>query len=142
MTPWRQLSTRERISLVQYHHLPGISASKIAASIGMGVTRNAVVGIYERNRELKLTHPLGGNVGKCFPAKPRRVAMVAIKKPVVQKPVPIAKPTRPEFRHVDLLDLKSGECKWPAGNGPYTFCGQDAEFRSYCAFHHRLAHSS
>jgi GcrA cell cycle regulator len=145
MTDWTETDTAGRIALVQSHYTPEGSAAKIAASIGMGVTRNAVVGVYNRFPAMKLTHPLGGNIGKVFPAKPRREAMAKI--PVVLPPriatmrIPVsAKIIRPDFRHVDLVDLKSGECKWPAGNSPFTFCGASAD-GSYCRYHARLSYA-
>jgi len=45
-----------------------------------------------------------------------------------------------EPRHVSLLDLQPGECRWPHGEGPFTFCGHaTVKDRSYCAAHAELA---
>lgn len=40
-----------------------------------------------------------------------------------------------------LLDLEKGECKWPYGDGPFTFCGRKASdtYPSYCV-HHAMVH--
>ena len=41
-----------------------------------------------------------------------------------------------EPRHVSLLDLQDGECHWPYGDGPFTFCGCVAvEAKPYCLQH-------
>ena len=43
--------------------------------------------------------------------------------------------------HLTLAELKSGQCRFPYGNGPYSFCGlpvcQDSP---YCAHHHKVCH--
>jgi hypothetical protein len=39
-------------------------------------------------------------------------------------------------RHVSLLDLAPNGCKWPYGDGPFTFCGCNrAEGKPYCYPH-------
>jgi GcrA cell cycle regulator len=41
-----------------------------------------------------------------------------------------------EPRHVSLVDLQSGDCHWPYGDGPFTFCGCAAvEAKPYCPQH-------
>lgn len=41
-------------------------------------------------------------------------------------------------RHVSLLDLERNECRWPYGDGPFTFCGCAAEDgKPYCLPHNR-----
>lgn len=44
-----------------------------------------------------------------------------------------------DFRHLDLLDLKPNDCRWPSGAGPFSFCGCPIFSGSYCAAHHRMA---
>lgn len=45
-----------------------------------------------------------------------------------------------EPRHVALLELEQHQCRWPYGDGPYTFCGHDAlPVSSYCEYHTRVA---
>lgn len=40
-----------------------------------------------------------------------------------------------------LHDLEQHDCKWPLGDGPFTFCGQPAATgRVYCAAHVALAY--
>lgn len=43
--------------------------------------------------------------------------------------------------HLSLLDLKKGQCRWPLGDGPFTFCGCDVQEGSpYCETHHAVAY--
>lgn len=148
MTDWSLLTRAERIALVQHHHTRDSSAAAIARSIGLGVTRNAVVGMYHRAPALKLSHPLGGsnNGVKGRPRAERREPMAKIKvirhkqELLPQAPVYVPPPTRPEFRNLALLDLKPNECKWPEGDRDFTFCGAPAE-GSYCRFHARLSYA-
>lgn len=46
---------------------------------------------------------------------------------------------RKEFK---FLELRTGQCKWPAGTGPYTFCGKPivGEGAPYCARHSNIAY--
>jgi GcrA cell cycle regulator len=42
-------------------------------------------------------------------------------------------------RHVSLAEIERGECRYPYGDGPFTFCGHPAvEGASYCAPHKDL----
>lgn len=42
-------------------------------------------------------------------------------------------------RNVSLLDLKSGECRYPSEDAPFTFCGHPIKpGSSYCVPHHHL----
>jgi GcrA cell cycle regulator len=39
-------------------------------------------------------------------------------------------------RHVSLIDLQANECRWPYGDGPFTFCGCASEDGNpYCSPH-------
>ena len=48
------------------------------------------------------------------------------------------------MRKLPLLKLEPNHCRWPLGElheVAHLFCGADKEVgRSYCPFHHRLAH--
>lgn len=42
--------------------------------------------------------------------------------------------------HVALIDLQPGQCRWPYGDGPYTFCGcEQFAGSSYCEPHASLS---
>lgn len=44
-----------------------------------------------------------------------------------------------EPRHLALLDLEAGDCRYPYGDGQITFCGHPTHTNSnYCAPHHFL----
>lgn len=45
-----------------------------------------------------------------------------------------------EPRYVPILDLQKNECRWPYGDGPFTFCGCPAEeAKPYCLPHMQQA---
>jgi GcrA cell cycle regulator len=45
-------------------------------------------------------------------------------------------------RHVGLIELELGECRWPYGHGPFTFCACPvfSEAHPYCEAHTIAAH--
>jgi len=49
---------------------------------------------------------------------------------------------QPKAEHVGFLDLRYRQCRWPYGEGPFTFCGcrTQTELGPYCREHHVLAH--
>lgn len=50
--------------------------------------------------------------------------------------VPDAPPAAPQSEGKRLLDLPPGDCRFPLGPFPHTFCGQPkANSTSYCAHH-------
>lgn len=135
--------TDEDIEQLRALAADGFSCSLIAAELGGGKTRNAVIG--------KL-HRLGIQKGK--------VRMVADRnaQPKVKRDrnrfVPSASPLKPlppeitspslEMRTVTLAELDYSHCRWPIGDPhkeDFRFCGADKEIdRSYCAFHAGLAY--
>jgi GcrA cell cycle regulator len=120
----------------------GLSCSQIAMRIGMGCTRNAVIG---------KVHRLGLS-GRITPARPIRVGH--IRKPKIRilgpkiKPGKLPKelpPPAPE-RKIPLALLSSTTCRYPLGDPKaetFGFCGCDPKEGSpYCEFHARLAYNS
>lgn len=92
--------------------------------------------------------------------KKRRRRKIIVVKPAVAEVAPPKRPAPPpprppkpiaidlpalrcvevEPRHVSLLDLQQGgDCRWPYGDGPFTFCGHPAVFGSYCGPHFGLS---
>ena len=148
------------IALLRSHHAAGIPSSESARLIneryGANYTRNAVIG--KRSR-LGL---VGGATDPTRSAPVERVSRsekrAPLSKPYQAKPYQ-AKPQPPKprfkheasglrsvataFRHLDLLELKEGLCKWPEGAGPFTFCGcavfNNINALPYCAPHYALA---
>lgn len=141
----------------------GLSASQIAARLGNGATRNAVVGKIHRLRahsEVKLAHPsTGGRPGTYEPRESKRErtgkwsedAPVTLAKPVRSpRPRPVLLPPMP-FRDIDLPDdgritvlhLSDKTCRWPIGDPQgdgFCFCGHRPETAPpYCDYHTRVA---
>lgn len=45
-------------------------------------------------------------------------------------------------KHISLFQLTNATCKWPFGDGPFTFCGQPSVTGfPYCAHHKALAYA-
>lgn len=126
----------------------------------LGVSRNAVIGWYSRNPELKMRYPLNGQVygnhiritkkpvsmGVDIVARRERVkarrkaarkaALIAGEAPA---PELVELPPEPLGRY-ELLDLPANGCKWPSGENPTMFCGEDrGEDTVYCSHHRGLA---
>jgi GcrA cell cycle regulator len=81
-------------------------------------------------------HQVGAEAFKITRAVRRKA-----KEPEV-KPEPFVCQELPDlpFRHLALLDLEYGDCRWPSGTGPFTFCGHPQQLgSSYCPSHHRLS---
>ena len=154
--------TDERVELLGKLWQEGRSASQIAAELGLGVTRNAVIGKVHR-------------LGLAGRPKPAVAAQVRMKPKLVTRPVeerakvetvfdtvvtplPIApKPAIalvaqqssgdvviPFSERVTIMDLRESSCRWPMGdptNPEFRFCGartgQDGS--PYCLAHSRLA---
>ncbi len=116
-----------------------LSGRLIAVALGRGVTRNQVIGKLNR---LGLQR-LGPTISKSSkPPKPTVVAGKTIRLRVrnasfyaelaAADVVPL---------HVSLFDLNQDQCRYPYGDGPFTFCGcQKIDDSSYCGPHHALTH--
>ena len=142
----------------------GKSASEIARELGGGLNRNAVIGkVHRLGLEGRASaNPLGRpKLGKPLPspaglsargivpkkqAAPRpdlpKAAQVIVPAPPAPKPAePKAKPAPP--LRVQLVDMTSGQCKWPEGDGPFTFCGHRRHADTpYCREHAAMAKAS
>ena len=134
-------------------HAKGFSCSRMAAEIGGGVSRNAVIGKLHR---LGLSN-YGSRIHKERPPRPQR--------PKPEKTIRIvrangnsnrmrlfeaAKVEAADLRcaavdplNVGLLELEPHQCRYPAGETPIVFCGhRRMEGSSYCAPHFMLTHRS
>lgn len=114
----------------------GYSSSQIAnylrEQFPVSYTRNAVIG---RCHRLGLTDP----VARFFP----RVVKQRVDSP--SRKLRLVHPPREEVllrcveiepRHIELTDLKHKECRFPYGDGPFTFCGHPKNpGSSYCRHH-------
>ena len=131
---WDQAAMQKAANL--WHK--GWPTSRIA--VELGVSRNAIVGIAGRNRDL-------------FPDRSGSPG-VGADKPMPCQPEPDSRPPdrqrafepMPGCEPVTLFDLSPMQCRWPVngfdGDEPI-FCGQFCERdEAYCAFHQRIAYRS
>ena len=155
--------TQERVELLRKLWLEGLSAAQVAAELGAGVTRNAVIGkihrlgLAERGKPAPQPRPRA-------PRPPRATAgEVAIRNgggamvvgnvalAVAPRPV-IATALRPEEEvvvpismRVTLMELRETMCHWPLGDPTtpeFRFCGSryDPGEGPYCRHHARIAY--
>lgn len=118
--------TDEKIEKLKKLWGKGLTASQIAAEIGDGITRNAVIGKAHR---LKL------------PSRPSPVKGAAT--PKVEKPEEPKKETPVEAKRTSLLELTEQTCKWPIGHPgdpDFYFCGKPSRPGvPYCREHCKMA---
>lgn len=153
--------TNEKVELLRRLWLDGKSASQIAAELGDGVTRNAVIGKVHRLG-------LSGRVKTSMPPVPR------VRRKPVQAPRPpsprssggafrgntalaLARDplieTEPEVHEdvvipmsirVTIVELKESMCRWPLGDPTtveFRYCGiQTQADGPYCLHHGRMAY--
>lgn len=148
---WRALPKQEKVALVQSVWEGAGSARGIAAAIGPDISRNAVIGVYERNPELARTHPLGPtarSLSKRAYAKKAKTVKPPKKNaaPGVRLPPPVLPEViePPVFRRLPLEALSRNECKWPSGDPKepgFGFCAAATDGSPYCAYHSRVAYN-
>ena len=153
--------TDERVELLSKLWQDGRSASQIAGELGMGVTRNAVIGKVHRLG-------LAGRPKPAMAAQPRVKPKLVARLPddrskmdtgydSVVTPLPLAlKPyvattqvsasdvVIPISERVTIMDLRESSCRWPMGdptNVEFRFCGARAGLGGtpYCLAHSRMA---
>lgn len=138
--------TDERTELLRQLWSDGLSCSQIAAQIGNGVSRNAVISKVHRLGLFGRKKPISQR------EKTKRVIIRPRRKKVFGGEIQIVsdQPLPQELSAVDipieqrktLLELTNESCRWPYGNpgdAEFFFCGaEDADFaarRPYCHFH-------
>jgi GcrA cell cycle regulator len=160
--PW----TDERVELLKKLWSDGLSASQIAGRLGMGVTRNAVIGkVHRLNLAGRATQPRNA-----APRAPREPRMPGISRPHAPSmptagssalkpmprhehhtrpmPLPEPKPLRlvdlPKDGRITILHLSDKTCRWPIGDPgteEFCFCGHGPRDGSpYCEYHARIAY--
>lgn len=162
--PW----TEERVELLKKLWTEGHSASQIAARLGMGVTRNAVIGkVHRLNLSGRVTQPRStepraprktrepSHPGRTVhaPSMPRTgnaVLKTFVRPESLQRPMtlPEPKPLRlvdlPKDGRITILHLSDKTCKWPIGDPgteEFCFCGHAPRDKSpYCEYHARAAY--
>jgi GcrA cell cycle regulator len=164
--PW----TEDRVEVLKKLWAEGLSASQIAGKLGMGVTRNAVIGkVHRLNLAGRVNTPRAqaprtgrkpqGETQTAAPRGPARPSMptagaTALKsfaQPQTSaraQPLPEPKPLRlvesSKDGRITILHLSDKTCKWPIGDPQheeFCFCGHGPrEGSPYCEYHARIAY--
>ena len=156
--PW----TDERVELLKKLWGDGLSASQIAAEIGGGITRNAVIGKVHRlglsgRGKAKAAPPQRPRKTTQAPSAPAPDAPAPRSSPVLA-PVPPALAVEPQpvamtvadevgvplSERVTIMDLREAMCRWPMGDPTkpdFRFCGaRSVAGLPYCTHHARVAY--
>ena len=152
----------DRVELLTKLWGEGLSASQIAAALGGGVTRNAVIGKVHRLGLSGRAKP--GAAAAVRPAKARPAAPAATQLDagrislLARAPEQPAGPTLvadarwgddeqaeiPESQRVSIMELRESTCRWPLGDPSkpdFSFCGGRAVTGlPYCGHHCRIAY--
>ncbi|MCO5066905.1 MAG: hypothetical protein M9924_21290 [Rhizobiaceae bacterium] len=163
MTNWTTLTPTKKADAIKAVWRPGLSARRIGEKLG--ITRNAVIGVYTRCSDQLTGHPLRATVRTISRVKGLK-STNRRGKPKAQgrndsAPFPATRPERPKPANPQnaarapleapttplvlfLADLGSHQRKWPFGDprSPDSgFCGQPRQLASpYCEHHHRMAY--
>jgi GcrA cell cycle regulator len=148
----------ERVELLKKLWAEGLTASQVAARLGDGISRNAVIG---------KVHRLGlsgrQSVQRSSAPRPRRPrqpshpgrptsgqAAVAVKPQARPQPRPEPEPQPirlveiPKSERVSILMLSDKTCRWPLGDPgseDFCFCGHTPKAGlPYCEYHASLAY--
>ncbi len=160
--PW----TEDRVELLKKLWSDGLSASQIAGRLGMGVTRNAVIGkVHRLNLAGRASQPR--NTTPRAPREPRMPGITRTHAPSMPTagsaalksmprhetharamPLPEPKPLRlvdlPKDGRITILHLSDKTCRWPIGDPgteEFCFCGHGPRDGSpYCEYHARIAY--
>lgn len=153
--------TDERVELLAKLWNEGLSASRIAAEIGGGVTRNAVIGKVHRLGLSGRTKAQAAAPPR--PRKPIGPTEAAPDEPSRQGEAPVsaaALEPQPETRldtaarhddvvvplseRVTIMELRESMCRWPIGDpttAEFRFCGGRAiTGLPYCTYHASVAY--
>lgn len=138
--------TDDRIAQLTDLWVKGFSCAQIAAELGHA-TRNAVIGKVHR---LGLSREKEIRVKVDAPRAPREHKALArvVKSNGNSNSHRVlwsveAEPIEMRCAAVEPLHLaepETGKCKYPYGDGPFSFCGHDAPGKTYCDLHHELCY--
>jgi GcrA cell cycle regulator len=157
--------TEDRVDLLKKLWSEGLSASQIAARLGQGVSRNAVIGKVHRlglagrapstrsatPRAPKVDGVRGGARNGSAPTLAGSAALKTAYRPApLARPTPLPEPKPlvlvdlPQGGHITILQLSDKTCRWPIGdpgNDGFCFCGHGPKENSvYCAYHYERAY--
>lgn len=137
VTTW----TDHKVDQLKDLYTKGYSCSVIAGELGNGITRNAVIGKVHRLGLIKR----GKGAHAVVEQGPRNTYPRKPAEPRTRKPV-VSDSQREKLRcieieprHLSLIDLEPGDCRYPYGDGPMTFCGHPKlDGASYCLHHYAI----
>jgi GcrA cell cycle regulator len=154
--------TDERVELLKKLWADGLSASQIAAELGGGVTRNAVIGKVHRlglsgrakanavtsNRTRRAAQPTRA-AARPVAAQPvvrGNVALAVVPVAYAEQVLEAVAETEVVValsRRVSILELRDTMCRWPLGDpltAEFAFCGADCDVsKPYCNHHAGVA---
>lgn len=131
--------TEERVAELKRLWLEArLSFSEIAAQIGC-YSRNAVIGKAHRLGLRRDQRP--PKERKERPGRKKGPRAITIRSPEVPSAeVFVCKDAGDlEPLHLSLINLRQNSCRWPYGDGPFTFCGHQTVKQPYCAAHAEIA---
>ena len=168
MNPEKMPWTEDRVELLKKLWTEGHSASQIAAKLGMGVTRNAVIGkVHRLNLSGRVTqprssepraprktrepsHPGRPTSSPSMPGAGNAVLKTFARAEPLQRQITIPEPQPlrlvdlPKGGRVTILHLSDRTCTWPIGDPgaeDFCFCGHSPRDKSpYCEYHARAAY--
>ncbi len=145
--------TKERVELLQKLWLEESSAALIAAELGDGISRSAVMGKIHRLGLCGRGQPRSNVKHQPRPAGPREYRLATIgsaalraePKTVPERDARIFEPVAvPVAKMLTIAALTQHTCKWPFGDsqeGGFRFCGHDTlEGVPYCRYHTTVAY--
>ncbi|KAF2992059.1 GcrA cell cycle regulator [Methylocystis sp. MJC1] len=159
--------TDERVDLLRKLWSDGLSASQVAAELGPGITRNAVIGKIHRLGLAERAKTANAPRPRAAKAAPRQAAVsapaasaprvgghavlgnVALaftpETVVVARVTPNEEVVIPMSERVTLMELRESMCRWPMGDPTtpdFRFCGGKSPIGGgpYCAHHARIAY--
>ena len=147
--------TKERVELLQRLWLEETSASLIAAELGDGISRSAVMGKLHRlglcgRRQPRSTVKRQGQPRSAAPREYRlatigSTALRAAPKRMPERRAETFEPVVvPIAKMLTVAALTQHTCKWPIGDcreGGFRFCGHDTRAGApYCRYHTTIAY--
>jgi GcrA cell cycle regulator len=159
--------TDERVELLRKLWTEGLSASRIAAELAGGVTRNAVIGkVHRLGLSGRVKAPTSAAPSRARPnvSAPAPATRISMPQRAVAMPMrgnnalavqarPMAAPQLrssgdnvvPMAENVTIMDLRESMCRWPVGDPSsveFRYCGGKAPIGEgpYCSYHSRMAY--
>lgn len=151
--------TDERVELLRKLWNEGLSASQVAAEIGAGITRNAVIGkIHRLGLAQRAKAPTAARPRLAKQQRPQAqvrahapsvVGNVALALAPRAVAAPDARPQEevviPISERVTLMELRETMCRWPIGDptsAEFRFCGAKSPIGggAYCGVHAQIAY--